>query len=378
MIYLTLINIAIFQGIILGLIIFKSPLFNSKSNRYLACAIFTLSILLLNLVLDIGGAYESLPFLRLIDDVEWAFLLPVFLFLFIIQRVDRTLKDQNKIGLLFFPFGFSAVINITSDLDNVFGFYKIPPLGLKILEVLSEIEIFLALTFIPLLLLYSYRFLKYSKNLQEKKWLTTLWIIFSVLLFSWVIALILALFFQYDVTYIMRSLALFGTFLIHWTTYIGIFKFKLANDQPGIYNFLNKEIVTSDNSLLLNDYTIKEEIKESITPDNLYFQKLEFLCREQHIYTDSMLTREVIAEKLGISAGYVSQIVNTITEDNFANYINKYRIEAVKEMILNSEYENYNLLTIGLEAGFTSKTTFYKAFKKVTGLTPNEYRNANK
>lgn len=378
MIYLTLINIAIFQGIILGLIILKSPLFNSKSNKYLAFAIFTLSILLLNLVLDIGGAYESLPFLRLIDDVEWAFLLPVFLFFFIIQRVEVYLKYQNRIGLLFFPFGLSAVVNIISDLDNVFGFYKIPALGVEILDILSQIEVFLALTFMPFLLLYSYRFLKYSKNPQEKKWIKTLWIIFSTLLFSWFIALILALFFQYDVTYIMRSLALFGTFLIHWTTYIGIFKFKLANDENGIYNFINKEIVTSDNSLVLTNYAIKEEIKETITSDNLYFQKLELLCKEEHIYTDSMLTREIIAEKLGISPGYVSQIINTITEDNFANYINNYRVEAVKEMILNSEYENYNLLTIGLEAGFTSKTTFYKAFKKVTGLTPNEYRNTNK
>ena len=85
-----------------------------------------------------------------------------------------------------------------------------------------------------------------------------------------------------------------------------------------------------------------------------------------------------MAEKLGISPGYVSQIINTITGDNFAHYINQYRVEAVKEMISSSEYENYNLLAMGLESGFTSKTTFYKAFKKVTGQTPNEYKNTRK
>ncbi|MEG2101297.1 MAG: helix-turn-helix transcriptional regulator, partial [Flavobacterium sp.] len=121
-----------------------------------------------------------------------------------------------------------------------------------------------------------------------------------------------------------------------------------------------------------------EEYRESITADNLYFQKLELLCKEQHIYTDSTLNREKVAEQLGISAGYVSLIINTITGDNFANYINNYRVEAVKEMISNSDYENYNLLAMGLESGFTSKTTFYKAFKKVTGQTPNEYKNTIK
>jgi len=176
----------------------------------------------------------------------------------------------------------------------------------------------------------------------------------------------------------MKILALFGTFLIHWTTYVGIFKYKLAVDKLGIHNFLNKDLAVSYSNFEIDSILIKEENNESITPDNIYFQKLEFLCKDQHIYTDSTLSREKIAEELGISAGYVSQIVNTITGDNFANYINNYRVEAVKEMISNPEYENYNLLAMGLESGFTSKTTFYKAFKKITGQTPNEYKNASK
>jgi AraC-like DNA-binding protein len=47
-------------------------------------------------------------------------------------------------------------------------------------------------------------------------------------------------------------------------------------------------------------------------------------------------------------------------------------------MIADPEYDNYNLLTMELEAGFTSKTTFFKAFKKMTGQTPNEYKNTSK
>ncbi|WP_228425953.1 hypothetical protein [Chryseobacterium carnipullorum] len=50
--------------------------------------------------------------------------------------------------------------------------------------------------------------------------------------------------------------------------------------------------------------------------------------------------------------------MNTITGDNFAHYINQYRVEAVKEMISDPEYENYTLLTMGLESGFTSKNNF--------------------
>lgn len=378
MIYITFLNIAIFQGIVLGFIILKSPLFNSTSNKYLASAIFTLSILLLNLVFEIGEAYNSFPFLRFIDDVEWAFLLPAFIFFFIVNKVDHSIKEKKILLLLFFPFLYSAILNIIYDLDVVAGFYKIPDSGIAIIDTLSQIELFLAFTFIPSLLLYSFSFIKYSEDIHEKRWLLILWSIVSTLLFLWVAVLFIAIFFQYDVSFTMKLLALFGTFLIHWTTYVGIFKYKLAVDKDGIHNFLNKDLAVSYSNVEIDAIHIKEENKESITPDNLYFQKLEFLCKDQHIYTDSTLSREKIAEELGISAGYVSQIVNTITGDNFANYINQYRIEAVKEMISNSEYENYNLLTMGLESGFTSKTTFYKAFKKATGQTPNEYRNSKK
>lgn len=378
MIYVTLINIAIFQGIILGLIILRSPFFNSFSNKYLAYTIFTLSILLLNVVFEIEQAYDSFPYLHFIDDVEWAFLLPAFLFLFIKNKVATTKKNKIEKWLLFAPFGFSALLGILYDLDIVAGIYTIPNSGIDLINVLRQIELFLAFTFIPSVLRYSYSFIKYSKDINEKKWLVVLWTIISTLLFSWVIAILVALIYSYDLTYIMRSLALLGTFLIHWVGYIGIYKYKLAKNRDEIHLFLNQGLVNENDVLLIENTDKEVECKESITADNLHFQKLEILCKENHIYTDSTLSREKIAEELGISAGYVSQIVNTVTGDNFANYINNYRVEAVKKMILDSDYENYNLLTIGFESGFTSKTTFHNAFKKATGMTPNTYRNSNK
>lgn len=215
--------------------------------------------------------------------------------------------------------------------------------------------------------------IKHLKDPQEKKWVIVLLTTLYLLLSTWLITYMTGFFFGIDISSTMSGLALSATFIMHWTAYIGIYKYKLAKNRDAIYNFLNNDLV-----IIHPNLQIVEESRESITADNLYFQKLELLCKEQHIYTDSTLNREKVAEKLGISAGYVSQIVNTITGDNFAHYINQYRVEAVKEMISDPEYENYNLLTMGLEAGFTSKTTFFKAFKKITGQTPNEYKNISK
>jgi len=378
LIYTTLLNIAIFQGIVLGLIILKSSLFNSNSNKYLAFLIFTLSIKLLTHVFDIQQVFTSYPLLRFIDDIEWVFLIPAFIFLFIKKRTDNTGKSKQKKYLLFIPFVYSAVLNIINDLDHVARIYTIPESGIAIIQILGLIQLALAVTFIPFLPLYSYFLIRHLKDPQEKKWIITLLTIVSILLIVWLITALAGLILDYDISSSMNVLALFATFIIHWTAYIGIYKYKLAKNKEAISNFLNEDLANSYTNLQIVENSRPEEYKESITADNLYFQKLELLCKEQHIYTDSTLNREKVAEKLGISAGYLSQIINTITGDNFANYINQYRVEAVKEMILNSEYENYNLLTMGLESGFTSKTTFYKAFKKVTAQTPNEYKNTRK
>lgn len=378
MIYTALLNIAIFQGIVLGLIILKSSIFNSNSNKYLAYLLFALSIVLLNYVFEIEGAFISYPFLRFIDDIEWIFLLPVFIFLFIINRIDDTVKSRQKHYLYYIPFAYSSIVHITYDLSNVAGIYKIPDSSIFLINILMLIQLLFAVIIIPFLPLYSYFMIRHLKDSKEKKWIITLLTILYLLLLTWLTTYLIGLFLGLDISSIMSVLALSATFIIHWTAYIGIYKYKLAKNKDAVFNFLNTDVAISYNNLQMVENNTPEEYREAITADNLYFQKLELLCKEQHIYTDSTLNREKVAEKLGISAGYVSQIINTITGDNFANYINNYRVEAVKEMISNSEYENYNLLTMGLESGFTSKTTFYKAFKKVTGQTPNEYKNTSK
>lgn len=384
MIYTTLLNIAIFQGIVLGVVILKSSLFNSQSNKYLAYLLFALSMVLLNYVFEIEGAFKSYPLLCFLDYIEWIFLPPAFIFLFIINRIDDTVKNRQRAYLYYIPFIYSSTFTIIYHLNDILGIYKISDSGIFIINILRLIQLVFAFIIILFPPFYSYFMIKHLKDPQEKKWVIVLLTSLYLLLSTWLITYMTGFFFGIDISSTMSGLALSATFIMHWTAYIGIYKYKLAKDRDAVFHFLNSDLVIINPNLQVTENSIAqenntaEESRESITADNLYFQKLELLCKDDHIYTDSTLNREKVAEKLGISSGYVSQIVNTVTGDNFAHYINQYRVEAVKEMISNPEYENYNLLTMGLEAGFTSKTTFFKAFKKVTGQTPNEYKNTSK
>ncbi|WP_254884016.1 AraC family transcriptional regulator [Aquimarina sp. TRL1] len=373
-IFITLLNIAVFQGIVLGMIIFKSPLFKSSANSYLAYAIFALSVLLLNLVFELTYIYDTIPYIRFLDNVGLELTFPLCIYLFIAHQVNHPIK---KTHWLFMPFLCIALINICSDLDTIAHLYKLPSILWQIIEILKLIEILVILIFIPGILLCALPLISLSDTPEEKKWLLHLWSITFTLLGSFVLTIILALLFDFDISPIMRVLALLATFLIHWIVYTGIFKFKLAQDQKEIKVLLKIDTPIAVTEIIPSKVS-NEKKEETFTKENSYFLKLEDLCKNHHIYRDSTLDREKVASMLGISSGYVSQLINTITGNNFTTYINHYRVEAVKDIILTDEFNNYSLLAIGLECGFSSKSTFHNAFKKVTGITPNSYRKQYK
>ena len=120
---------------------------------------------------------------------------------------------------------------------------------------------------------------------------------------------------------------------------------------------------------------LKTRNTNPITDDNAYFKELNFLMLEGKIFRDSSLSLESISKDLNISSNYLSQLINKISGKNFSDYVNTLRIEDAKIKLKDPKFNHYTILSIGLEAGFNSKSTFYSAFKKHTGLSPKEYRD---
>ena len=83
-----------------------------------------------------------------------------------------------------------------------------------------------------------------------------------------------------------------------------------------------------------------------------------------------------ISTELNISEGYVSQLMGKNSELNFNDYINELRIKDAEQMLRDESFDNYTITAIGLESGFNSKSSFYSAFKKFNGMTPNEYKKS--
>ncbi len=122
-------------------------------------------------------------------------------------------------------------------------------------------------------------------------------------------------------------------------------------------------------------HQIAKKASPSITNDNAYYKELCHMLDKEKIYRDPELSLSVVAKKLNISSTYLSQLINALSDNNFSDFINLYRIREAEVKLLDPDFSRYTILSIGLEAGFNSKSAFYSAFKKHTGLTPTQFRD---
>jgi YesN/AraC family two-component response regulator len=91
---------------------------------------------------------------------------------------------------------------------------------------------------------------------------------------------------------------------------------------------------------------------------------------DYHIH-DPMLSAEDVAKHVSLSAKYVRQIFMEMKSQPLSAYILELRINKVKELLVTS---TMSVTDIGERSGFLTKRYFFTAFKKATGLTPNQYR----
>lgn len=94
-------------------------------------------------------------------------------------------------------------------------------------------------------------------------------------------------------------------------------------------------------------------------------------------YKNPNLRISDLAESLNIPSHHISQCLNQLLGKNFFDFINEYRVEAVKQNLLNPDFGNYTLFAIASECGFNSHSSFYRIFKKNTGQTPKAFIEAN-
>lgn len=153
----------------------------------------------------------------------------------------------------------------------------------------------------------------------------------------------------------------------------------IDSEHPEVGFFTEKHLFLLNIVAALCAQRIKElhtKSKKPFTRANEYFKKLEDLMRFKKMYRNPCLCLSSVAEALGISACYLSSMVNSLLNKSFIDFVNEYRIADIKRNLSSENFAHYTIVSVGLEAGFNSKSAFYSAFKKSTGITPSQYQQA--
>ncbi|WP_436515836.1 helix-turn-helix domain-containing protein [Ekhidna sp. To15] len=118
--------------------------------------------------------------------------------------------------------------------------------------------------------------------------------------------------------------------------------------------------------------SLSEAEMESIT------SKVKHALEADQSYLNRELSLADITKLTGESSHRISQTLSAHVGKNFNDYINTYRIDHAKKLLIDSAFDHYKIEAIAIDSGFNNKVTFYKAFAKVTGTTPSSYRKFKK
>ncbi len=103
-------------------------------------------------------------------------------------------------------------------------------------------------------------------------------------------------------------------------------------------------------------------------------REMNQLMESEKLFCDEDLDLLKMAELLDLRADQVSALLNQFVGSSFNQYVNRYRIEEARKMMV--EEPDRNILSIAFAVGFNSKSTFYDAFQKIVGITPKEFKKS--
>ncbi|MEL6252170.1 MAG: helix-turn-helix domain-containing protein [Bacteroidota bacterium] len=202
--------------------------------------------------------------------------------------------------------------------------------------------------------------LKRYANLESRSfsWLQRILQIFLLLGFVWLIVFLIS---PNDLSY-YYPLFLLETLLVYYIAYSLFVKKDLLDLKEEVEN--EKSEVKNSPELSKNTET--------------YYEELVQLVEHKKLYHDQELSLGLLARKMDLSAGYLSQIINEHAQKNFFDFINAFRVEEVKQNLNDPAFDHFSILGLAYESGFKSKSTFNSVFKKMTGQTPSQYKKSLK
>ena len=341
-----------------------SPKRNDKSVVYLN--FFVLFFTLNNLQITLADyQYIDLNFFERKLLIPWyALIIPAF-YTFVTYYLKAENKVKSFVGISMILFALEIVIRL------VLGNYFYNETNNVIVARYAKYEEILNLSYtIFLFLKVIYIFMQQSKYYEEiasydnMKWFKKFLLYGFGIIFFWVFAVA----FNFNEVLspnipVYYPLRFASTLLIFWVAYYGFFRYNILIERIEI----RKDIS--------NDGSQKELFTVDVKSSS--FLLIENVIIDKKLFLDPDLYVEIVAKAIHFAPKKVSETIKETTKLSFSDYINSLRVEKAKKYLISQKYSNYTIVSIGLECGFNSKTTFYNAFKKFVKMSPSEFRLKN-
>lgn len=355
-----LIQILVFSSLILlSFIMLSNPLrVNKKANIWFGITLFLWSSFWLEEIILLTKAEPFGDVLNLVISFI-QFFTPIFLYISVLFFSNPNYKFTSKDSTVF-------IIPIVYLVAIIYDYLSINNYQLLIVTLIHvNAIIFITKSFLRLRI-HQRKITLFSSNTDEinLKWLEN---IILVIVF---LALVISVF---NFVYIGLPLNLYLNIIT-----LGVVLFMTYNSLKQKEIFPTNQKHREDIIAIENDEEEGDTNKRKIIKDKelvILKAKLNALMKDKHLYLDNDINLASLAEEMQITSHQLSYVINNGFNQNFYQFINTYRIEKAKELLLDKSSQNLTILGIAYESGFNSKTAFNTTFKKFTNLTPSEFKN---
>jgi len=353
-----IVNLLFYSLLLLSFLLIANPIkVNKKAN--ILFGLFTLlwsSFWLEEVVLLIGGSAFQAQEIPLLSFLQ--FVTPIIFYLSVCYFTNPNyVLNKKSLSFLLIPLIYQILLILNRDPNTDYQ------------------PILLALTLSHSLFYCCWIYIKLRKHKKDIKlfssnpdeydlrWLEHIIHIFLIILV--LITLFNIIFYKAPLNIFMNSSMLICIFFIAYN----------ALKQKEIYPINKKQ--TQEVISIGEDVSDKDDKKKMVPDDKLVElkAKLNALMQEKEPYLNSDLNLINLSELLNVSPHILSYVINKGFQVNFTQFVNTYRVEKAKHLLKDPKTSKaLSILGIAYESGFNSKTVFNTTFKKVTGLTPSEFK----
>ncbi|TQV77247.1 AraC family transcriptional regulator [Aliikangiella marina] len=369
--YEVLLLIGITQGAITAILLWKSKN-NQLSNRFIALGLVAFCLICAKQVLINLGITQS----------QWFAFIPIaselsagpFFYFYVISLINPKFRLTADQYWHFLPF-IMIQLYVTWIYLNVVG---IPSYEEKITFARSRHynTIKLIEDCLTVVSIFGYATVGYFKLADYRKNVSDNLSDNSVSTFSWILRII------------RLSVAL-GVFLLvnliiehfAYTQYMSLLWKVFILCNAGLVYYFGFSAYANRDLLSFETEKLSKVNPAERIPDDVVRQiikKIDRAIKIDKVYLNPQVSAQQLAKKIDVSQTNLSYVINSHYQQSFRDLINLARIEEVKEKLTNNSQSKYSILSIALDSGFNSEASFYRVFKKQTGVSPKIFMENNR